>query len=91
MDTFAVLVQEASSWNAVPRQNCVNHPSSPLMPFDSGLCKDSTGLLAAWLLGTGSVIFSCFGAVYPVLLDCVFGAGLSELAGENLPLQKRTT
>lgn len=46
------------------------------MPFDSGLGKESTALLAAWLLGTGSVTFSCFGAEYPVLLDCIFGAGL---------------
>lgn len=54
----------------------VNQSPSPLMPFDSGLCRESAGLLAAWLLGRGSVIFSGFSAVYPVLLDCAFGAGL---------------
>lgn len=93
-DIFVVLAQE----KGIKLSRCVqaelytHQSSSPLRFFDSGLCTESTGLLAVWLLGRGSVIFSCFGAVYPGLLDCAFGAGLChwELAGEKLPLQKRT-
>lgn len=77
-DTLIVLVQEKGIELAccVQAELNVNQSSSPLMPFDSGLCTGSTGLLAAWLLGRGSVTFSCFSAVYPVLLDCTFGARL---------------
>lgn len=78
-DTFIVLVQEkgAEMVCCVQTELYVNQSSSPLMPFDSGLCTELTGLLlTAWLLGRGSVIFSCFSAVYPILLGCAFGAGL---------------
>lgn len=78
-DIFIVLVQKkgVEMLGCVQRELYVNQSSSPLMPFDSGLCTESTGLLlAAWLLGRGSVIFSCFSAVYPILLGCAFGAGL---------------
>lgn len=77
-DTFVVPVQEEGIKLAccVQAELYANQTSSPLMPFDSGLCTESTGLLAAWLLGRGSVIFSCFSTVYSVLLDRAFGAGL---------------